>query len=64
MRILRQTTDSLTLSLWEQQLVMAQINDFLNNPTAIHLEMVQDGRNVFLSGGIAPRLLFWLDCGV
>jgi|GEM_PF-4013345 hypothetical protein len=29
---------------WEQQLVMAQINDFLDNPTAIHLEMVQDGR--------------------
>jgi len=29
---------------WEQQLVMAQINTFLDNPTAIHLEMIQDGR--------------------
>ncbi|MEY2977255.1 MAG: hypothetical protein ACO31I_05575 [Prochlorotrichaceae cyanobacterium] len=29
---------------WEQQLVMNQINDFLDNSTAIHLEMTQDGR--------------------
>lgn len=50
---------------WEQQLVMAQVNNFLDNPTAIHLEMTQDGRpfaypfgTSFFLGGLLLALYF------